>query len=65
VHGGIREMDIATMRASARGFRPTCFCIDMEAGHGGKSGRFQRYRETAEWYAFVLDQLDAVESGEE
>jgi oligopeptidase B len=29
----------------------------MEAGHGGKSGRFQRYLELAESYAFVLDQL--------
>jgi oligopeptidase B len=28
----------------------------MEAGHGGKSGRFQRYREIAMEYAFVLDQ---------
>ena len=30
--------------------------VDMEAGHGGKSGRFQRYREIAMEYAFVLDQ---------
>jgi oligopeptidase B len=29
----------------------------MEAGHGGKSGRFQRYRELSESYAFVLQQL--------
>jgi oligopeptidase B len=29
----------------------------MEAGHGGKSGRFRRYRETAEMYAFMLEQL--------
>jgi len=28
----------------------------VEAGHGGKSGRFQAYRERAEEYAFVLDQ---------
>ena len=27
----------------------------MEAGHGGKSGRFRRYREIAEEYAFLLD----------
>jgi oligopeptidase B len=31
--------------------------VDMEAGHGGKSGRFQRYRETAMEYAFILNQL--------
>jgi oligopeptidase B len=28
---------------------------NLEAGHGGQSGRFQRYREIAEEYAFVLD----------
>ncbi|HEY8571515.1 S9 family peptidase [Phenylobacterium sp.] len=33
------------------------FRVNMEAGHGGKSGRFRRYREQAEYYAFVLDQL--------
>ena len=31
--------------------------VDMDAGHGGKSGRFQRYRETAMEYAFILNQL--------
>jgi oligopeptidase B len=30
----------------------------MEAGHGGKSGRFQRYRETAMEFAFLLDRLN-------
>jgi oligopeptidase B len=33
------------------------FRVEMEAGHGGQSGRFQRYRDTAEQYAFVLNQL--------
>ena len=28
--------------------------VDMQAGHGGKSGRFQRYREIAMEYAFLL-----------
>jgi oligopeptidase B len=55
---------VARLRAMKTDDNPLIFRIDMEAGHGGKSGRFQRYRETAEWYAFVLDQLDAVESGE-
>ncbi len=29
--------------------------VDMSAGHGGKSGRYQRYRDTAREYAFLLD----------
>jgi oligopeptidase B len=33
---------------------------DMEAGHGGKSGRFQRYREIAMEYAFLLHQAEIV-----
>jgi oligopeptidase B len=31
------------------------FRVNMEAGHGGKSGRFQKYREIAEEYAFLID----------
>jgi oligopeptidase B len=31
------------------------FHINMEAGHGGKSGRFQRYKEVALEYAFMFD----------
>jgi oligopeptidase B len=30
----------------------------MGAGHGGKSGRWERLREVAEAYAFVITQLD-------
>jgi len=37
--------------------RPVLFRINMDAGHGGKSGRFRRYRELSEMYAFLLDQL--------
>jgi len=29
----------------------------MDAGHGGASGRFNRLKETAELYAFVLSVL--------
>ncbi|MGY1458446.1 S9 family peptidase [Luteimonas sp. A534] len=36
------------------------FRTNMDAGHGGKSGRFRRYRELAEMYAFMLDQLGVV-----
>jgi oligopeptidase B len=30
--------------------------INMEAGHGGKSGRFEHLHEVAEEYAFILSQ---------
>ncbi|HDY75837.1 MAG TPA: S9 family peptidase [Candidatus Marinimicrobia bacterium] len=29
--------------------------VNMDAGHGGKSGRFRRYREVALEYAFIFD----------
>jgi oligopeptidase B len=48
---------VAKLRDVNTGTLPVVFRTNMEAGHGGKSGRFQRYRETAEYYAFVLDQL--------
>ncbi len=31
---------------------------NMEAGHGGASGRYQRYKETAEQYGFILKLID-------
>jgi oligopeptidase B len=45
---------IAKLRALKTGQNPVFLHVDMEAGHGGKSGRFQRYREIAMEYAFVL-----------
>ncbi|MBB1060858.1 S9 family peptidase [Marilutibacter spongiae] len=38
------------------------FRTNMEAGHGGKSGRFRRYRERAEMYAFMLDRLGVTQA---
>jgi len=37
------------------------FRTNMEAGHGGKSGRFRRYQEMSEYYAFMLDQLGVTQ----
>lgn len=34
---------------------------NMEAGHGGASGRFRRFRETAMEYAFILDLMEIGE----
>ena len=53
---------VAKLRDVNTGTLPVVFRTNMEAGHGGKSGRFQRYRETAEYYAFVLDQLGVGEN---
>ncbi|HEX4854063.1 S9 family peptidase [Arenimonas sp.] len=52
---------VARLRAKKTDANPLLFRTNMEAGHGGKSGRFQRYRERAEEYAFVLDQLGLVQ----
>ncbi|MGE8233853.1 MAG: prolyl oligopeptidase family serine peptidase, partial [Stenotrophomonas sp.] len=48
---------VAKLRDVNTGSQPIVFRTNMEAGHGGKSGRFQRYKEQAESFAFVLWQL--------
>jgi oligopeptidase B len=52
---------VAKLRTLKTDENPLLLHVDMEAGHGGKSGRFQRYRETAMEYAFVLAQLGITE----
>jgi oligopeptidase B len=49
---------VAKLRALKTDDNALLMHVDMEAGHGGKSGRFQRYREIAMEYAFLLDQAD-------
>ena len=51
---------VAKLRGTKTDVNPLLFRINMEAGHGGKSGRFRRYRDIAEYYAFMLNRL-AVE----
>ena len=48
---------VARLRDRGTGTEPLVFRTNMEAGHGGKSGRFNRYREAAEYYAFMLREL--------
>jgi oligopeptidase B len=48
---------VARLRAMKTDGNALVFRINMEAGHGGRSGRFQRYREQSEQYAFILSQL--------
>ena len=47
---------VARLRARKTDANPLLFRTTMEAGHGGKSGRFAHFREVAEEYAFLLDQ---------
>ncbi len=48
---------VARLRRVKQGDEPLLMYVNMEAGHGGKSGRFQRFREIALEYAFILDRL--------
>jgi oligopeptidase B len=52
---------VARLRATKTDDNPLLFRVNMEAGHGGKSGRFRRYRSIAEYYAFMLSQLGVVD----
>jgi oligopeptidase B len=45
---------VAKLRAMKTDGNPLVFSIDTAAGHGGKSGRFNRYHDTALEYAFIL-----------
>jgi oligopeptidase B len=48
---------VAKLRALKTDRKRLLLHVEMEAGHGGKAGRFQRYREIAMEYAFILDEL--------
>ncbi|OGU00430.1 MAG: oligopeptidase B [Gemmatimonadetes bacterium GWC2_71_10] len=48
---------VARMRALRTDGNPLVFTINMGAGHGGASGRYDRLREIARDWAFVLWQL--------
>jgi oligopeptidase B len=50
---------VAKMRATRTDTNPLVFQINMGAGHGGASGRFDRLREVAFDYAFMLWQWGA------
>jgi oligopeptidase B len=50
---------VAKLRALKSDKNRLLLHVEMEAGHGGKSGRFQRYKEIAMEYAFLLAELGA------
>ena len=49
---------VAKLRTHKTDQNPLLFRTNMEAGHGGKSGRFSRMIEVADEYAFVLSLLE-------
>lgn len=48
---------VAKLRTHKTDTNPLLFKTTMEAGHGGKSGRFARQVQTAEEYGFILNLL--------
>ena len=48
---------VAKLRTHKTDANPLLFKTTMEAGHGGKSGRFARQVQTAEEYGFILNLL--------
>jgi len=46
---------VARLRAVKTDHNRLIFKINLDAGHGGASGRFKSYRETAFQYAFLID----------
>ena len=49
---------IARLRDRRTNKEPLLMYCNMEAGHGGASGRFEAYKETAMEYSFLLALLD-------
>ena len=52
---------VAKLRTHKTDNNPLLFKTTMEAGHGGKSGRFARQAQIAEEYAFILNLLGMTE----
>ena len=53
---------VARLRRLNTGREPIVFHVNMEAGHGGRSGRFQRYREIALEYSWALQTLGVTDA---
>ena len=45
---------VARLRDLNTSNQPVVFRTNMDAGHGGASGRFERLKEVAQIYAFLL-----------
>lgn len=51
---------VAALRARTTSRGPVLLKTEMGAGHGGKSGRYDAWKDEAEVLSFVLDQLGAA-----
>src|SRR5690606_22763188 len=45
---------VARLRRMNTGTRPILLHVNMEAGHGGKSGRYEQMHEVAREYGFII-----------
>ena len=52
---------VAKLRELRRGKKQLLLYTNMKTGHGGASGRFERFKETAMEYAFILDLMGITE----
>jgi oligopeptidase B len=55
---------VARLRAIGAAAVPPVFKVNMEAGHGGASGRYDYLREIAFDYAFILTRLAPFLTGD-
>jgi oligopeptidase B len=67
VTGGLNDLQVpywdpakwvARLRATKTDANPLLLQMNMEAGHGGASGRYDHLKETAQIYAFLIDTLE-------
>lgn len=55
---------VAKLRRHNTGSRPLLLHVNLEAGHGGKSGRYEHMREVAREYGFVIALAEGASIGE-
>ena len=53
---------VARLRDRRTNDQTLIYKTNMEAGHGGRSGRFEYLWEKAESYAFILNELGLTDS---
>ncbi len=56
---------VARLRSLKTNDQPLLLLTNMNGGHGGSSGRYDRLREIALDYAFILQQMEVALSDQE